>query len=230
VYDHFFVDQQWIGAQARHVTTPYEQDTFVRDFCASLAQVDAYRTARVAVVVEANNNRVDAHKIYNDFKKHLTDQRQEMWPLGMAEITNKGITVLTDAEEAEKTLLAGKPGIWTGVSLMSKYLYGVNLQKTIRNKRLRIAKQLVGVNAEHVIEEAIQEMLALRMYKREVDKDQEIYSPVKFAISGKKGGTGQDDLAIVNAIAITTMLAVAETPHAALTVRCRQQNVQMAVA
>jgi hypothetical protein len=213
------------------VTTPYEQDTFVRDFCASLAQVDAYRTARVALVVEANNNRIDAHEIYHKFKKHLADQRQEMWPLGMAEINNKGITVLTDAEEAEQTLLAnGKPGIWTGVGLMSKYMYGRSLQRTIRKKKLRIAKQLIGVNAEQVVKEAIDEMLALKMYRRETDKDQQIYSPAKFAISGKKGGTGQDDLAIANAMLITTMLAVAETDHAALTVRCKQRSVQMAVA
>jgi hypothetical protein len=222
-----FGGAQLIGNQARHVTTPHEQETFVRDFCRSLQTVDAYRTARVALAVEANNNRVDAHHIYSQFKKYLTS---DMWPLGMAEITNTGITVLTEAEEHEKTLLAGKPGLWTGVSLLSKYLYAKNLQTTIRNKRLRIAKHLIGVDAENVIQDALKEIQALKMYKRETQQDQMLYAPPKYAISGKKGGTAQDDLAIANAMLITTILATTNTPNSAIRMRCQRLCVRLAVA
>jgi hypothetical protein len=130
--------------------------------------------------------------------------------------------VQSQREIATQSLLTDGAGVFLGTGIMTKSLYVHNLRSVMDNGTIRRAARLLGVDAETAWEEMLKECCDLRAYV-EISAKKPESGKQKLAISGKRSGTGKDDLAMSLMMLITSMLININNKRSALKWFCESR-------
>lgn len=215
---HFFA--QVVGNDAKCVSTPEEQRELVVNFCTGLRSIPAYKHALFVVMAEANNNAIEAVQIckYVElFGPAYFLRRADLEP------RHKGNgLVQTTADIAKQSLMTEGAGVFLGVGILTKTYNVMNMQNALKHENICRATHLVGFDAEKTWKEFLRELESMRSF---VEASKTRPDKQHLVITGKRSGSGRDDLATAGQHGLSALVANLNNQHSALKQHCESLSL-----
>jgi hypothetical protein len=181
---------QCVGIQAKHVRTPGQMRSFVAQFCVDLRSRPEYKHALLAITIESNNNAMSAIDIAHAFSFYTPCYFFATRDLDTHQPED---IVMSLSQMAKTSMLAENAGVLIGHGILTKEWFTARAIAAFENERVCRAEKLCGLDAEVAWSDFLKELLGFRAYVERSEKKPHIVRD-KLALSGKKSGTGHDDL------------------------------------
>lgn len=210
---------QVIGCQARRLQTIADHDTFVDEFCGELRKNLIYGNALIVGIIEVNNNQTVGLALAERLKRYAP-----LYIMNQADVTERNGNIMMTAEDERKfTLQTKNPGIFTGMGVMSKVYYAVQMLAVVENNRMRRSSKLIGRDAEECWKLLIKEMTHLSVFV-DVSEKRPHFLNDKLTISGKKTAAEGDDVILALMILVASAFVNLRDANTLLSKFCAQEQ------